>query len=239
MRNALLLAVVVASACNKPKPETTMYSGVGRDVTKHVLGARLYIGASWQARCTDWSAAFDDLLSKNGDDYDDDTEPCKEKPFELTISCSSKCTQLGPRTSSGAIGVTVIPDELGPLTITATQRRTDTGQTSTKTLPGVLVVEPDRLELQCETGGQQIPCGPDGVDASKPQLKAVIHVGDRTEESAALRVNGKGLPDPQSPFFSLADIYPEAREGDGIKPGTYAVQLAVGAKTSTWQVVAR
>lgn len=222
-----------------------MYEGGRRDdgmLMRHVLGANLHVGASWQGSCLSWSAVFDNLLAKSESSHSPETEPCKQKPFAVTVECSSKCSHRGPREATGAISLTVIPEELGPLTITVASQRTDTGATSTVTLPSVLVVLPDRLELRCATdpdSGRTTPCGPDGVPASYPVLTAAIHVDDRTETSSALRVNGQPIDDTNIQRISLADLYPDAREGDGVKPGTYPVTLAVGPTTSTWQVAAR
>ena len=207
-----------------------------------MLGAKIAVYAEWQANCTDWSAVFDNMTSRDHDR--DETEACKQKPFEIAVTCSSPCDQSGgePR-AVGTTTITVVPRELGPLTLTATSTRSDTGQVKRVTLPEILVVLPDRLELRCfpAPGSSDAPCGPEGVPASDPSLRPVVHVDDTTEMTTALRINGAPLPAAfaHTGRVSLAELFPDQRVGAGVAPGTYEVALAVGTLTERWQVVAR
>ena len=236
---ATTLALAFAACATPAVPETRF--AVNDEGIPHVLGARLSVRAGWESTCVNWSAVLENAVSSN-ESHLGEHVACKGKPFQLQIACSSPCLHDGQPISPGAIAVTVIPQTLGPLTITAILRRIENGETSQQTLPAVMVVLPDWLELRCRvqnTTRIDAPCGPEGVPAEPPQLMPVVHVGDHTETSTALTVNGKPVPGAEGEAFSLVDVFPEARDGDGIKPGTYVVTLSIGQVSSTWQVVAR
>jgi len=227
------------SSCSHPAPRTTTSAS---ERLRHVLGAKISVYAEWQANCTDWSAVFDNMTSR--DHNRNETEACKQKPFEVQVTCSTPCDQPGVDPHAvGTTTITVVPLELGPLTLTATSTRADTSQVNRVTLPEIWVVLPDRLELRCAAGpgSSDAPCGPEGVPASAPWVRPVVHVGETTEETTALRINGAPVPGAfaHTGRVSLAELFPDARAGAGVAPGTYAIALSVGTLTERWQVVVR
>jgi len=239
-RWACVLAGTGISACNHPTPRTGLASGVR---PRHVIGSTVEVVASWEATCTDWGLAFQSVFNKNDDDPSDSKVTCKEKPFAVEVSCSTRCEHTEPVVAKGATTVGVVPRELGPLVITAVSTRTDTNEVHRASLPAIVIALPDRLELRCWLGAETAPklCGPDGVDAAHPILVPVVQLDGVTEVTTALTVNGAPVPADfaSHPRVSLADLYPDARRGDGVEPGTYRVELAVGSVIGRWKVVAR
>ncbi|MEO8704812.1 MAG: hypothetical protein ABI867_32470 [Kofleriaceae bacterium] len=233
---ALAVPVMLASSCaSPPRPD------VGPpQQTSRVLGVPLTISASWSGSCRDWGATLH-ALSRDHSEIST-TRWCNEQDFEVHVECSAPCTPPAPRTNRGWIELKVIPLQLGPLAITVTNMRRDTGEVYRVTLPTVAIVPPDRLELHCMTdqrgyGHREVACGPDGVPASAPHVRALVQYGGRAEHSTLLRINGTTQGDDG--WVSLADLNPGARAGEGVVPGTYSITLELATKVERWQVVAR
>ena len=136
----------------------------------------------------------------------------------------------------------MIPLQLGPLAITVTSTRRDTGEQYRTTLGPVAVVLPDRLVLECQSprsGDRQagVECGPEGVSASAPFVRPLVHLAGRTGPSTLVTINGVIAGGDR--WISLAELAPAQRVGDGVAPGTYTITLALGTMTARWQVVAR
>lgn len=225
----------VLAGCHHATPTAELL----RSNQNHLIGKPFLVSARWDASCTDWGGVFGNLMGKKDDPFSE-TKSCDGKPLALQVSCSSRCEIPGNAQGVGDATVTVVPLELGPLTITATNTRTDTGKAKQFTLPQLLIVLPDRLELQCAAGDQDyVLCGPDGVPAARPIIMPAVYVGNTFGTTSLLRINGKPHPHPDTNPISLAELYPEAALGTGIQPGTYPVTLEVESVVSRWQVVVR
>lgn len=236
VRKAALAGLLAQTACAHPQPRTALF-----DESPHLLGALVQVSAAWNDSCRDWSAELVSMKSGGSPG----TISCHEKAFRLELACEPRCAQPEKDESfpEHSLVATVIPLEVGRLTLTASSTRTDTGETHKVVFPPLLIVLPDRLALTCDSSDGYAPCGPDGVSAAKPLLAVETFIGERAEYTTALRINGMSLPVPRGfardARFSLADIFPEHRVGDGVAPGTYMLTIEVGTVISRWQVTAK
>jgi hypothetical protein len=126
------------------------------------------------------------------------------------------------------------------MVIHAKSTRLSTGEVDSVTY-FVEVVGPQRLALGCRDANHSFaPCGPDGVSAASPMIRPEIYLDGSLRDSRLLRINSLVTPvDRSSSHISLAQLFPEAREGDGVRPGTYSVELSLAGVTERYQVVAR
>lgn len=222
--------------CHHAKPQAQVYGGAKGTF---LVGSRISLGATWNATCTDWGAAFAGILDSKDHGPGDDKRSCRHKAFEFTLACSSTCDHSLATQSVGSTSVYVVPLEVGPLTLDATSKRVDTGEIKKFSFP-LTIALPDKLELECKPReGASAPCGPDGVSAVEPIIVPVIRFDGQPASSTLLRINGNKHPHEDTGRVSLVDLYPEAAQGHGIKPGTYEVTLELAGMTSKWQVVAQ
>ena len=195
------------------------------------VGEPVTTAVSWDARCFSLGVFMDDLASKSGhtSDYSD---TCRDQRFRVHVECSLRCEV--PANGSVVFGraiVEVIPLEPGRLSLAVTLTRDD-GEARTFEVPSAIVTMPDALSLQCWNGGAAATCEPRGVPASAAFVTPVPF-------NTAMRINGWPVRDASRPIIPLAELFPAARLGTGVRPGTYPITLELGGVKTRWDVVAR
>jgi hypothetical protein len=195
-----------------------------------VVGAPVEVSGSWSATCDRAGIAADRTEAVS----------CDEKPIRLEVSCDGSCAfdgGSGVREAPAFATIDVIPTAVGALTIHVLLRRTDSDGERGKTFT-VQVQPPQRLALRCATADTNMePCGPEGVPAASPVIEPIVYLDDRPTYSTFLRINGK--PYARGTKVTLADLYPDASAGTGVKPGTYDVTVELAGMVEHYQVVAR
>jgi hypothetical protein len=230
------LAVSAAGCASQSLHPSTNLWGAEAPVT---VGTTLTVAAGWSEVCTEgW-------LDKNGPR---DAE-CHPKPVQVEVACEGPCKiengEAVKRDETAAM-VNIIALDRGTISIHAKNRRVGSSAAESKDFT-VNVVAPDHLALEClhpkDTSAHEfVPCGPEGVSAQTPLVRPRIYVGDREVDSVFLTVNSIVTPvEPRRGLteVSLADLFPDARQGGGIAAGTYTVTLSLAGVTEHFQVVAR
>ncbi len=225
---SLLLLFALATGCAKT---IYPYTSVGPR-SPVVVGAELLASGSWSGTCTE--NRFDAK-------HDPTERPCDYKPTRIEVECQGACDVEEPGIDEGAqsASLRVFTTKIGRAGIRISNTRTDTGAKDVKAFY-IDVVAPERLALDCEVGTSQMACGPEGVSAENPLVYPRVFVLDIEQWSHLLKINGKprGISSKRR-AISLADLFPDARQGDGIAPGTYLVELSLAGLVEKYQVVAR
>lgn len=203
------------------------------DGGRAVLGEPLVVSGHWWAMCA--THHFD----KNGPKQ----EVCHQQQVRFEAWCQGECRVEGDRVvvrEKGA-SVMVVPLALGRIHVHAKNTRLSTGEVDTRTF-SVDVVPPERLALRCQHDDNLsfAPCGPEGVSAAAPVIRPEIFLDSLQRGSRLLRVNSVVTPfDPSTPPLSLAQLFPEARQGEGVTAGTYPIELSLAGVTARFRVLAR
>lgn len=226
--NSVLPLLALAAGCAKSiYPSTSL--GPPSPI---VVGGELTASGSWSGTCKE------NLFDAK---HDPTETPCDYKPVRIEVECKGACDVEEPAIDEGEKGASlrVFATKLGRAGVRISNTRTDTGAKDVKAFY-FEVVAPERLALECEVGTSHMPCGPEGVSAQNPLVYPQIFVLDHEQWSHQLMINGKqrGVSAKRR-SISLADLFPEARDGDGIKPGTYLVELSLAGVSEKFQVVAR
>lgn len=225
----LLLLLGLAGCAPAIHPITSLSRG---DSGRVVLGEPLVVSGHWWAMCTT------NHLDKNGPDQ----EICHQQRVRLEAWCEGECRVEGERIRVGEKGASamVVPLALGRIYVRAKNTRLSTGEVDSRTF-FVEVVGPQRLALGCQGAHRSFaPCGPEGVSAAAPVIRPEIYLDGLRRDSRLLRVNAAVTPVSASdPYLSLAQLFPEARQGDGVAPGTYPIELTLAGITERFQVLAR
>jgi hypothetical protein len=229
MRLLLVLVPGLVGCVGKPiHPRTDLWQ---RGDGQVVLGATLEAFGSWAATCKVGS-----ILDKD----ERDSQPCEEKPVKMEVSCEGPCRLIN-RSRGDTLGLTqVVPQALGRLVVHIVNTRVDTQQVDGKSF-ALIVVKPTKLALQClSPAGSYALCGPDGVAAANPVVRPDVFLGDRRVRNVFLQINQqtREIRDGAPPL-SLAELFPDAREGDGVKPGTYTIELELAGLSERYQLVAQ
>ena len=224
----LIAFALGCTSSNRPPPHTSLSQITQGQV---VLGAILEAHGSWPTICR-WK-------NKNlslDDDNEASPAKCEYAQSRVDVTCDGPC-RINKR--SARPEVTALA--LGQLVVHVTQTRVDTDQVDRKSFP-FEVVKPTKFALECRTARYTYTtCGPDGVDAAVPELRVDVFIGERRQYDLVMQINGKPHELRSSGggnTVSLADLFPDARDGDGIKPGTYAVELELGGVIERYQVAA-
>ena len=228
----LMVALVIAGCGSKQQvfARTALWGGEEGDPV--VLGAVLLAWSAFEGSCKK-SSWYDDL------DNEPRFAPCNEKPVALEVMCDGQCRLIPERRGETRAETKVIPLALGPLSVHLTSTRKDTGEIVRRSF-AFQVVEPTRIAIQCWFPAGFELCGPEGVSAAHPEIAVEIYAGDRRQRGVMLRVNGRERElTRDDPVWSLAELFPDARDGDGVRRGTYTVELALGKLVERYQIVAR
>lgn len=188
-----------------------------------IVGEDIVVSGRWYRTCSDrtgWS------------DGEAQEIECETRPSRLEVRVQGACVR-GPGTDEEII--TVVPTSAGTCRIDATTTRLDNGKTRHASYEYRIVdVEP---ELYC-FGEQRTghACAGHTVSAGDPR----IHVQARIDEAWHMRgdttVNGMHVGVQQ---VSLVDLFPDAKQGQGVQPGPYEVEVAYGGRTRQYQLDVR
>jgi len=227
----LVLFAIVLAGCATTSHTTHSSTYVGPQ-SPAVVGSELSASSSWSATCKESL-----LFSKN----EPESRPCDHKPVRIEVECIGACSIMGSPIAEDAkhASVRILATAIGKLAIRIASTRTDTGAKEVRSFV-IDIVAPDKLGLACATEMSRAVCGPEGVSALKPLVYPQVFIGGHEQFSRQLRVNGRERAvSASSPALSLADLFPEARLGDGVAPGTYTLELALANLVERYQVVAR
>lgn len=228
MRTLALSSLLAAAACaSQARPKTTL------DADTTVPGAEVTIRGSWSKTCGRHTGSS----LKSGADVDVD---CQHAPIRVQVECGP-CEVVGPavQETSTEFSARVVPLQLGQLVVKVTQTRTDTGEQHVEHRT-IDVIPPASFGYHCMSEGSSYGCSE--VQASEPIIRPVIATSQArlAGYSRFLRINGKPVPQSvELTGISLAELFPDARVGEGIAPGTYPVELSLGARVERFAIIAR
>jgi hypothetical protein len=230
-----LLSLILTLLLGGCTPTIRPVTGLGQEDTgRVVLGEPLPLVGSWWAMCTTGH------LDKNGPHE----EVCHRQRVRLEAWCEGPCRVEGPRVREGETGTsaTVVALGLGRIQVHAKNTRLSTGEVNARTF-AVEVLPPERLALGCREDAMPQSfgrCGPRGVPAAAPMIRPEIYLDGEKRSSRLLRVNSVVTPISHVTVgLSLARLFPEARQGGGVKPGTYPIELSLAGITERFQVLAQ
>ena len=240
MRTLTLATLLAATACVSAVPKVATRSTVS------IPGAEVQLTGSWSKTCRGHSGSL-----KSGVDYVAD---CKYEPIRVEVQCSA-CEIVGPRVQEveESYEVRLVTLQPGPLHVLVTLTRLDTGEqhvedrTIDVLTPNVLTFLCfDKRPYACHTttpdASRVTDADPRILSAADPRIVVVagVHGVNQGVQSRLMRVNGKFVPAEASLVgFSLAEVFPAARVGDGIAPGLYPVEVALGDSVHHFKVLAR
>jgi hypothetical protein len=226
-----LAAVVGLVACHgAPQPSTGLHLQ-SNESGALVVGEPMDVEGFWSSTCTktNWHKEADKVS-------------CNFQRVRLDVRCDLPCKAEPYITSDTETfrHQRVIPLGSGTYRIEAKTTRVETGEQDVQNYT-IEVSPPDRVELLClldpqASETQYGPCSPDGVPATRPLVNVRALRAGKDRSSELLEVNGKIIgTGPRS----LAELFPEARVGEGVSPGTYVIDVALAGVTSRYKVVAR
>jgi len=226
-----LLFVIGLAACHPIHPYTTLTAG--DDGHPIAVGSTLQAFSGWAARCQ----------TKGGfwSDSDPEYTDCHHKPVRLEVVCIGPCAVEQPRVEAPHTAwVTMRALAPGRVVVETRSTRLDKRKTQIKRFT-FDVLPPQRLALACGAKYDTFEtCGPHGVSAVKPVVRAQVFVDGEEQDRVTIRVNGEPREVGIGKAFSLSELYPDARAtDDAIAPGTYLVELELAGMVERFQVTAR
>ncbi len=226
----LCAALLALSACHPIHPSTYV---VDHPV---VIGGAVEVSARWTATC-----------NRTGfySDSDPKYEECGVRPVRLEVTCDGPCLpHAASHEDPSRAAAELIATAEGQLALELVSTRADTGKVHRRRAT-VEVVPPERLTLDCIKLSDRYPreayttCGPRGVPAMRPLMYPHIYAAGQEQWSTLLRINHTAhYPARNTPPLSLVDLYPEARDGDGVRPGFYTVELELAGLVERFQIEA-
>ncbi|MBS1120282.1 MAG: hypothetical protein H6Q90_2510 [Deltaproteobacteria bacterium] len=232
-RTLLVIAALQAGCIGGPQPQLEFSLG------DHALPARIVPGVDVDVEATWYEECEPDLEFDAGDGGNSYPTPCHFQRFLLELSCEGgPCDVPGATPSKGVTDASVTPRGPGRFVVTAKMTHDDSGEVYSRSTT-VEVTSPEALDVTCYP-----KCDGRGVRAAQPEVEVFAHISDAPGirlYSSQIRVNGvvptyQSSSSTQGWFFSLAELFPDRRSGDGVQPGTYVLDLDLDGVTATYSV---
>jgi hypothetical protein len=241
--------LVVLAGCLGPPPRepTPPPAPPPKAEKKIMLGGVVTMSAGWADTCSraewEWTGGKSEhdspdipTLGRTKTYY-----RCNEQQFDVQVKCSIKCELTAPddATYNGSAAIDVRALEVGLLVVELELINAKTLEHRTTT-SAVDVVAPDSFRLLCFTPRKAWDSCDGGISAEQPMFRVFAYSETTIHKSSLLRVNGR--PAPKGTNFTtgvpLAAFLADA-SATAVAPGSYTIDVSIGAKQSTFTLDAR